>query len=216
MAKCKLFALALMIIAAAALVACGHRMNFSDEDMDIYEKIHRYYSKMESYSAQVTLTVKGNKTENIYKLEQYAKGEDRTLSRIVSPEELNGLETVTNGEMAQVRFGGEKPRQLDVTASKDMDCTFISYFMRYYYQSEDTVIQVNTGQENTEGTTLLETELPPVSARRSRASLLVDNRTLAPKCITVYDMGGNIVLIAEFDKFVYNDTIQDEIFEIAS
>ena len=214
MAKCRLLALTLMIM--LFLDGCARGGGLSDKDVGVYEKIHHYYSKMDSYSALVTLTVKGNKTENSYRLEQYAKGTDKTLSRIVSPEFLKGVETVRNGEIAQVRYSGEKQRRLEVAASKDIDCSYVSSFLRYFYQSEETAVSVSASEEAGGGTTLLETELPRVSARRSKATMLVDNRTLAPKNITVYDMGGNIVFIAEFDKFRYNDTIKDEIFEIAS
>lgn len=189
-------------------------MRFSDADMGIYEKIHRYYSKMQSYSAEVRLAVKGNKTENVYELEQYALGADKTLSRIKSPEALHGLETVTSGDRTQVRYGGTEQHRLDVAASEDVDVSFVTCFLRYYYQSEETAVSVSASDSG--GTTLLETELPPESARRKKASMLIDNKTLAPKNITVYDMGGNIVFIAEFVKFVYNDTVKDKIFEIAS
>ena len=183
--------------------------------MGIHEKIHHFYTKMDSYSAQVRLKVKGNKTENEYVLEQYAKGTDKTLARVISPEILKGTETITNGERSAMRLPNTKVSQEETETSKDLDCSFVNHFLRFYYQSEETVLQVS-GVGNADGTTLLETELPPINARRSKASMLVDNQTLAPKNITVYDMGGNIVFIAEFEKFVYNDSIKDEIFEIAS
>lgn len=211
--KCGLCVFALMIMLSTA--GCSGRTRFSDKELGIYEKIHHYYSKMDSYSARVRLKVKSNKTENEYVIDQYAKGADKTLTRVISPETLKGTETVTNGEISMMRLPGSETAQEETETSKDLDCSFVQNFLRYYYQSEETALEVS-GSDATDGTTLLETELPPDSARRSRASMLVDNKTLAPKNITVYDMGGNIVFIAEFEKFVYNDTIKDEIFEIAS
>ena len=212
MSRCGLYTLALMMI--LCLTGCSQSGRFSDADMDVYERIHQYYGEMRSYFAEVRLTVKGNKTENVYELEQYEKGEDKTRTRVLAPERLRGVETVQNGERAQVRLDGEDPRALDVARAEELDYCFVSHFLRLYYQSEETAVQVSAADEG--GTTLLETRLPALSARRSRVSMLVDNRTLAPKSITVYDLGGNVVLMAEFIKFAYNEPIDDKIFEIVS
>lgn len=212
MKKCGLLLLTLMIILGG--VGCTDKTQLSKMDADVYEKIHHYYSRMESYSAQVRLKVKGNKTENEYVMEQYAKGNDKYMTRVISPEALKGTETITNGEKSVMRFPQANLEE-ETKTTQDIDYSFVNHFLRSYYQSEETVLEVS-GADNAGGTTLLETELTSGSARHSKASMLVDNKTFAPKNITVYDMGGNIVFIAEFEKFVYNDTIKDEIFEIVS
>lgn len=209
--RCRLFLLTLMI--SLFLSGCNGGVGFSDDDLGIYEKIHHYYSKMESYSARVRLTVRSNKTDNVYELEQSVKGSDKALSRILSPDSIKGLETVRNGDKVTVRFGDSDKNELAVEASEDIDLSYVSNFFSLYYRSEETAVSVSSREENA-GTTLLETDLPAESARRQKASMLVDNRTLAPKNITVYDMGGNVVFIAEFIEFVYNDKVEDKIFDI--
>lgn len=211
MAKCRLILLTLMI--SLCLCSCEGSSNFTDEDLGIYEKIHRYYNKMESYSAYVKMTVKSNKTENVYEMEQMSAG-NKKMTKLVSPEHLSGIMTITDGDNTQVIYSGSKEHKLSVPVSEDIDFSFVDNFMRFYYRSEETAV-TTTAQSESE-TTLFETELPLDSARRRKASMLIDNKTLAPKNITVYDMGGNIVFIAEFVNFVYNDNIKDEVFEIVS
>lgn len=211
MVRCRLVLLTLMI--SLCLSGCEGNVNFTDEDLDIYEKIHHYYNKMESYSAYVKMTVKSNKTENIYEMEQMSAGAKK-MTKIISPEHLSGIMTVKDGEKTQVVYAGNKEHKLSVPVSEDIDYSFVDNFMSLYYRSEETA--VTTVAQDEGETTLLETELPLKSARRRKASMLIDNKTLAPKNITVYDMGGNIVFIADFVKFVYNDNIKDEIFEIVS
>ncbi len=211
MVRCRLILLTLMI--SLCLCGCEGSVNFTDEDLGIYEKIHRYYSKMESYSAYVKMTVKSNKTENVYEMEQLSAG-DKKITKIVSPEQLSRIMIITDGDDVQVIYSGSKEYKLSVPLSEDIDYSFVDNFMSLYYRSEETAVTTVAQEES--GTTLLETELPLESARRRKASMLIDNKTLAPKNITVYDMGGNIVFIADFVKFVYNDNIKDEIFEIVS
>lgn len=212
MKRCGRLLLALMIILCP--VGCTGRIRLSEQDANVYEKIHRYYSKMERYSARVRLTVKGNRTENEYLLEQYAEGNDKTLARIILPEELAGAETISNGERFMIRFA-PIGTETGLETAEETDCLFVNRFLSRYYQSEETALTVN-GTNGETGTTLLETELPSGKALYRKASMLIDNKTLAPKNITLYDMGGNIVSVAEFEKFVYNDTFEDEIFEIVS
>ena len=209
--KCRLFLLALMIMLLFS--GCNANTKFSDDDLGIYEKIHRYYNKMESYSAKVRLNVKGNKTNNAYLLEQKVKGSDKTLSKVLSPETIKGLETVRNGENIKVKYPADENHELAVNVSSDLDLSYITGFLSFYYRSEETAVSVSASSENA-STTLLETELPDTYRRIQKASMLVDNKTLAPKNITVYDMGGNVIFIAEFVEFVYNDKIDDKIFEI--
>ncbi len=203
--------LTLMIILLFS--GCNANTKFSDDDLGIYEKIHRYYNKMESYSAKVRLNVKGNKTDNVYMIEQKVKGIDKTLSKVLSPESIKGLETVRNGENIKVRYPDDKNHELALEVSSDLDLSYLTGFLSLYYRSEETAVSVSAHSEGA-STTLLETELPDKSKRRQKASMLVDNKTLAPKNITVYDMGGNVIFIAEFVEFVYNDKIDDKIFEI--
>ena len=213
MPKCRPFVLALMII--LCLSGCASHVGTGDREAGIYEKIHHYYRKMKSYSARVRLTVKGNKTENVYETEQYVKGDTKSLVRVISPEDIRGTETVTNGEKTMVRKGTSDANALFVSGGEIMDICLASTFFQYYYRSEETAVSVS-GKTDDSGTTLLETELMPMSADRKKATMLVDNKTLAPKTITVYDAGGNIVVMAEFLSFVYNDTVDDKMFEMES
>lgn len=203
--------LALMIILIFG--GCNANKKFSEDESGIYEKIHRYYNKMESYSAKVVLTVKGNRGENVYELEQKVAKNDKMLSSVLSPDNVKGIQTVKNGERVKVIYNGKEKRELESEASADLDLSYVNNFFSLYYRSEETAVSVSANDKKG-GTTLLETDLTDKSARRQKASMLVDNQTLAPKNITVYDMGGNVVFIAEFVEFRYNDKIDNEIFEI--
>ena len=216
--RCKcvrlLAAILLTLMIIPALSGCKGTMNFSDADMDVYEKIHKRYNEMESYSAQVRLTVKSNKTEKTYLLRQYAKEPGKYRTEILEPESMKGLVTVQNGESVKLTKP-DTDKVITAPAEEELDYTFVNNFFKLYYKSEETAIDVVAGADGgASGTTLLETELMPAEAHRKKATMLIDNKSLKPKNITVYDMGGNINMIAEFSDFVYNDNCKDEIFRI--
>ena len=167
---------------------------------------------MESYSAKVLLTVKGNRGDNVYELEQKVSKDNKMCSCVLSPDNIKGIKTVKNGDKVKVIYNGKEKHELESEASADLELSYVNNFFSLYYRSEETAVSVSANSEKS-ATTLLETDLSDKSARRQKASMLIDNQTLSPKNITVYDMGGNVVFIAEFVEFKYNDKIDDKIFE---
>ncbi|MBQ9914858.1 MAG: hypothetical protein IJO50_01810, partial [Clostridia bacterium] len=86
-------------------------------------------------------------------------------------------------------------------------------FFSLYYRSEDTALEVSSRTE-TAGSILLETVCIPKESSRYRISLLCDTKSLEPKTLTVYDMGGNIRTKAEFSNFSYNPSFDSSVFVI--
>ena len=204
----KLFVLALMI-SLCMLSACG-RSYINDRDMDIYEKIHRYYSEMESYSADLKVTAYSNKTENTYTATQKTVGNDKFHVTFRSD---NGIlvTTVVNGDKTKT-LTDESDYSITVPTKDDAGFLFVNRFFSRYYASEDTALFV--GSRTQGNVTVLETELSENNPRFSRAKLTVDNKTLTPVKIELTDPGGNPVITGEFTAFRYNDTIEEGIFSI--
>lgn len=198
-----------LMISVFAFSACGGN-RLSDSDMDVYEKIHSYYSKMESYSANVTFSVFSNKTENKYTAEQKAMGNDKFYCKVTAPDSGLSVTTISNGTTTKTLADGTD-YSVTVPSSDTMNLLFINSFFKTYYSSEETYLAVNGGGKG--NVTILETEIMPKSAAAAKASLSVSNKTLAPVSLTVYDMAGKVVMSAEFTNFQYNDkSINDSIF----
>ena len=199
-----------LMISVFVFSACGGSY-LSDSDMDIYEKIHSYYSKMESYSANVTFTVVSNKTENTYTAEQKAMGNDKFYIRVTNADSNLSVTTITNGQKTKTVTDGSD-YSVTVPSAETTNMLFVSNFFKTYYASEETYLAVNgAGQGNV---TVLETEVSPKSANCAKASLTVNNKSLAPERLTVYDMGGNAVITCTFSDFQYNDkSISETVFE---
>ena len=95
---CKRWALLLMLLTLMITTGCSSPMHFNDSHMDIYKRIHHTYSRMTSYTAEVKLTVKSNKTENTYLLTQDVKVPHMSALTIKEPSHMEGLKTVINGD----------------------------------------------------------------------------------------------------------------------
>jgi len=93
-----------MLLTLMITTGCSSPMHFNDSHMDIYKRIHHTYSRMTSYTAEVKLTVKSNKTENTYLLTQDVKVPHMSALTIKEPSHMEGLKTVINGDKVLVRL----------------------------------------------------------------------------------------------------------------
>lgn len=185
-------------------------MKLSNQNTDIYQKIHHKYNQMTAYTATVKVTVKSNRSEQVYEMQQAVKIPQYARTELTAPAELSGVITLfRDDEVLAYRKKNEEP--LKVKASTGFGDMFVHEFFARYYQSEDTALSVN-GDAEKGGTMLLETVANSENVNRYKITMLLDTKSLEPKVLTVYDQGGNPRMIAEFSAFCYNPKLEDSIF----
>lgn len=190
--------------------ACSPIGSLSDNDMNIYEKIHSYYNNMECYSANLNFTVYSNKTENEYHATQKALGNDKFYIKTKAPESLLSVTTISNVDKTKTVTEGSD-YSVTLPASDALGLLFVNTFFKTYYASEETALTVNSIAEG--NITLLETNLSPISKNAAKISLSINNKTLAPEEITVYNISGNPWIKGRFSNFKYNDKdINESVF----
>ncbi len=190
---------------------CTHENFLTDRDADIYQRIHKKFSHMTAYTAKVEVTVYSNKTENTYLINQLMKDSQGAQLMVEKPESVQG--TITryhNGQVTLMNAGQESA--VSVPAADAYHDIFIDQFFALYYQSEKTAINVSGGGTEGANSLLLETIAVPDASHRHRLTLLIDAKRLEPQVLTVYDVGGNIQLMAKFVEFEYNPAIDDSLF----
>ncbi len=205
---CKKRIVLALMISFGVLCACG-RSYISDRDMDIYEKLHKYYNEMESFCATLEITAYSNKTENTYVAEQKVICPDLYFMKIGDKSGSFSVTTIQNGETVKTAVDGSD-YALTVPGQDSTGMLFVNRFFERYYASEDTVLSVSSTKEGR--VTVLETVLPENHPKMSKARLTVDNETLAPIEIVLTDEEGAVVLKGTFLDFTYNDTVNREIF----
>ncbi len=190
--------------------ACSPLGSLSDNDMNIYEKIHSYYSKMECYSARIDFTVYSNKTENEYQAIEKAMGNDKFYIKTKAPESSLSVTTISNGEKTKTVTEGSD-YSVTLPSCDAQGLLFINSFFKTYYASEETVHTVSDSQNG--NVTILETTLSPLSKNATKISLSINNESLAPEEITVYNLSGNPWIKGKFSEFKYNDKdINESVF----
>lgn len=188
--------MAALILTLMITTACTAVMPLSDAEADRYSNIHKKFSQMKGYTARVRMTVYSNKTKQVYELQQRIESPHKAEITVTSPDSLCGLTTVYNGKNVTLRQDGIGEVQL--TALPDFDYTRLDDFFALYYQSEDTAVTTAGGSEKN---MLLETAVVPQQSEQYRLTLLLDGKKLTPKVLTLYDIGGNIRMTAEYFDF---------------
>ena len=206
----RLFKIAAIGLTLMITVGCA-KQPLRDSHVDIYKRIHEKYSRMTAYTAEVTLTVKGRKSEKVYRLTQQVQEPQKAVITVQEPESLKDVCTIFNGGQVLVK----SPVSADTLLTKTEDlpnALLLNDFFSLYYQSEETAIHVDANEDS--GTLLLETEYLPQTSEQFKTSLLLDTKTLQPKTITVFDAGGNVRMLAEFSDFCYNPPLAEELFDL--
>lgn len=204
----RLCAVCALLLTLMITAACTGVAPLTDSEADIYQRIHKKYSQMKSYTAHVRMTVQSNKTEQVYELEQKVKVPDAACITVTSPQSLRGLATVYNGDAVTLRQEGMG--EVTVPGVPDFNYTRADEFFALYYQSEDTAVSVSGGAG---GQMLLETAVMPRQSEEYKVTLLLDSQKLTPQVLTLYDVGGNIRMTAEFLDFCYNPALEDAMFQ---
>lgn len=189
-----------------SVCACG----FSDKDMDIYEKIHKKYLKMESYSADLDMTVFSNKTQNRYFVSQKTSEPDKFYTLVTDPDGLFSVTTITNSAVTKVTTDGSD-YAITVPSNEYLDLLFVNNFLKAYYASEATSLTVDASFIDSDKTTLsVETNYTDSSIKK--VSLTFDNESLAPEAISVFGENDTLLSIAKYENFKFNDNIDPSVF----
>ena len=202
----KLALLILTLMISLSVCACG----ISDKDMDIYEKIHKNYLKMESYSADIDMTVFSNKTQNRYFVSQKTENPDKFYSRVTDPDGLFSVTTATKSGTTKVTADGSD-YAITIPADDCMSFLFVNNFLSAYYGSESTFLSVDSTPAKNSKTTLIVDIDEPDSAIL-RVSMTFDNETCAPLNATVYGKNEQTLVSAVYENFKFNDKIDQSVF----
>lgn len=209
---CKRLLLLVAVFLTLMITACSPAKLLTANETEIYRRLHQKYSRMESYSATVQVKIYSNKTENQYVMTQQVKNPDLALITITEPAALKGCKTLLDGDRVLVSAFPDETA-LSLPADSRPNTLLLNEFFSLYYQSEKTALEISSPAGDT-GSILLETACIPEEAHRYRMTLLCDTKTLEPKVLTVYDMGGNIQKQTEFLKFSYNPSFDSSVFMV--
>ena len=201
----KVFLLFLTLMISLSVSACS---GFSDSDMDIYEKIHKHYNKMESYTTDLDMTVYSNKTKNRYFVTQKVKSPDMYYTHITDENATFSVTTVSKDGVTKTAAEACE-YSMTVPDDNSLGILFLNNFFKAYYASEETSLSVQKSQKSKR--CVLTVDIFDKNDSIRKVTLAIDNKTLSPVSISVYE-SDELLLKGTFENFRYNEKIEDSVF----
>ncbi|MCL2378558.1 MAG: hypothetical protein FWC77_05460 [Defluviitaleaceae bacterium] len=206
-----------LLMALVLLTACGTgsglRGPADATEITAFERIQRMLFELQSYRAMATVEYRSNKGSNIYETVQHARITGEYRIEVTAPEAVSGSITVSDGRQIQQfnnRVNGRV--SLMVQDIPERSEIFLTSFIRNYKLSEEVSVSVADMEDGVR--TVLEATIPPGHPYLSVARLWVDNETMAPIKLVIFDADGSERIIVTYQVFEYNAILEDGLFTI--
>ena len=210
MKKPKIFLLVfLMAIIFTACQKEGEKS--SEQDMSAYEKIQKNIVELETYRTDATIEYISNKGSNIYSTAQMGKISGEYKISIIGPDQVAGNITMFDGKMI-TQYNPRVAGKVSVSTTETMDRSevLLTSFIKNYLKSQEVSVSVANMDESR--CTVLEATIPGDHAYLATEKLWVDNETLQPVQLIIYDPEGAERVIVSYSNFEYNVELDDSEF----
>ncbi len=179
---------------------------------DAYKEIYKRYNNMESYYAEVEITSRNDRSENVYHVRQFYKAPDMYSMVVDGPEEIAGSGYVFKNGEVKVKSGFGKSEILDIYSPDERGSSCIADFFAEYYKSEETMVAA-TGGVTGNATTVMNCQLSGKNVNLFSQSLWIENKTFLPIKLETYDVNNNVVVTVNYNEFKLNCDLEDSFFE---
>ena len=204
---------ALLLAFAACGAGDGVRRPADADEISALEKIQRKLMDLTNYRAIATVEYRSNKGSNIYETIQHARITGEYRIEITGPAHVAGSVTTNNGaQINQFNTRVNGRISLQVEEAPERSEIFLTSFIKNYILSEEISIHVADMEEGVR--TVLEATIPGNHPYMAIARLWVDNATLAPVKMIIFDAEGSERIIVTYHVFEYNVEMDDALFTV--
>ncbi len=194
----KTLLLGLGLIAAMLSAGCSHAA-----DASALEKIHTKLLDMKAYKSEGSLVRFSNKGEEVYEIAQYWQEPNKYRLELKAPLGVAGNYTVYDGErIAQYNPSVSPTPVVDVPDSPHRNQIFLNAFIKNYFKSEETAAVSSSLDESK--CTVLEAVIPGENQYLATQKLWIENETLLPERLVIYDNKGKERYILDYTSFEYD------------
>lgn len=203
----KLIKLLLGVCLLTTLIACQQ-----PTDKEIYYRAQKKMAELESYSCYAKIFVQGTDgEEKQYLFRQDFKAPNKYRIEVISPENLKGNLTISNGEAAWILHPGINQvwKMKSFEKSKEQ-MLFIGYFLQNLFSTESASVT----SEQLEGVRyiIIEAPIPGGSQYFDRQRLWIDTGNLEPYKLYIVDKEGVTRFRVLYEAFKYNPKLSDDLF----
>ena len=206
--------LPILIVMCLVFSSCGRLINNPEDEKTAYEKVHDMLINLQSFRSEATVRFISNKNENEYTTLQHGRINGIYRIEIVSDDMANGSVTIFDGEnilQFNPRIGGQV--LVSHTENQERSEILLTSFIRNYFTSKEVTVSVsNLGESRC---TVLETLIPGNHPYLYSQKLWIDNETLAPVQLVIYDEQGSERIVVTYKSFEYNIDLEDSLFTVS-
>ncbi len=193
------------------LILSGHGCSFYSEER-VYKAIHRKLIKLERYSCEAQVYVKGNKGPEQFKTKQWFSMPDKYRIEVIEPQIMQGKTTVYDGNRFWIYYPYiDRGMSLEDAASSAEHNLFLGFFLRDMLEGE----AISCCLEHWNGMPAMVIELPVPGDCKYRATqkLIVHSKEIRPLALEMYDIGGTVTARVEFLDFQFNPKTDKDLFK---
>ncbi|MCL2199011.1 MAG: hypothetical protein FWB80_08825 [Defluviitaleaceae bacterium] len=215
-----MFKKALQITVAAVLLAvlaaCGGtdmRGPADAEEVSAFERVQRMLMELETYRAIATVEYRSNKGVNTYETIQHARISGEYRVEVTAPEHVAG--SVTTSDNAQIfQFNSRVNGSVNILVQETQERSeiFLTSFIKNYLQSDEISVSVSDMDEGVR--TVLEANVPGDHPYLSTSRLWVDNESLVPVKLVIFDSDGTERIVVTYHVFEKNVPLLDALFTL--
>jgi outer membrane lipoprotein-sorting protein len=178
---------------------------------DIYN-VNKKLSNMNSYTANVEVTIYGNKGNTEYKLKQYYSEPNKLRIETIEPDFIRGKIMVWDGASWKIHHP-LIDSTLEVQKLKDVDelihLGILQKSMLLWEKAEFKEINKN-GAEYIQ----VKCNLPHGDEYRRSAVLYITKSGYCPEYMEILDDGSNVRVLVKYFDFEYNCELKDSLFKL--
>lgn len=205
-----------IIISILFFTSCsklGTKENSNKDNTSTYKSINEFINNLDTYAAVTNITYISNNNENTYKTLQYCKKSGEYRTEVIEPENLSGSITMYDGSIIY-QYNPKVSETIELTTTETSERTeiFLTSFLRNYSMSKE--VSISVGNFDNSDYTVIEANIPGSHPYMSKEKLWINNETLLPEKLIVYDYNDQERIITKFEEFVFNPQLANEIFVI--
>ncbi len=180
-----------------------------------YKNVQDKLMAMESYVAEADITYINNKGEDKCKTLQYALNDGKYRIEVTEPSQQQGNVILYDGKMVwSYNPSVEQKVQVNAPDKPERYELILFSFIENYVKSQDVAVESASLDESL--CTVLEAEIPGENKFLATEKLWLDNESMLPVKLVIYDTDGKERIIAQFSNFQYNCQIEQSKFTLES
>ncbi len=182
------------------------------DNSNSYKSVTKMLHSLDTYAMSGEVTYISNEEKNTYKMLQYGKINGTYRIEMLADDGSKVTTIYDTKTIYQYNDNMKDVINISTNENSEKSEIFITKFIENYETSNDVSVLVSN--INDAPCTVLEASIPGNSHYFASEKLFIDNKTLQPTKLVIYDEDNLERIIVKYDQFILNPTLDEEIFSV--